>query len=105
MPITIRKPAEGIYKFSVDISKWPMNPGETVVSSNSRGPLSATFLTTKREDVTSDLTEGSPWIVDQTTIGFWLKGGEPGKSYYINLLIPTSDEELLPETILLQIVT
>ena len=96
-----KRPPDAIV-VAVDFAK-DLNPGETVVASNSRGALARTIKDAAGVDVTGTLSEGSPGIVGTAQVAFWLLAGVVGQVYEIEIQAPTSDNELLTDVKMLEI--
>lgn len=88
---------------AVDFSTWPINAGETVVASNTRGTLGVVVTDSAGNDVTATLIEGAPSIVGAAIVMFWLRAGTAVSAYEVLVRAPTSDGELLTELVTLEV--
>ena len=98
----IWKRAGDVFLAGVDFATWPIQPGESLVTSNARGTLSVAVKDLSGNDVTGDAIVGSPSI-DGTKVVFMLGAGVAAGSYKIMVAAPTSDDELLTETVGLRV--
>lgn len=103
MEETFRKRAPTVMVVAIDFAK-NLNPGETVVASNARGALTRTIKDAAGADVTGALSEGAPGIVGTAQVAMWLLAGVVGQVYTIETKAPTSDNELLTDVKMLEIV-
>ncbi len=100
------KRPEDEYLHAHDFITWPLQTGETLVMSNARGNLSVVVEDAEGIDVTAQLVEGSPQISgDGTRVLITLIGGTAGLTYWIVIVAPTSEGELLSDRFPLEVRT
>ena len=81
-----------------------LNPGETVVASNARGSLSVAVADASGADMTAAMIDGAPAVVAGTSVAFMARAGAVGPLYYVTVVAPTSDAEILSDRIPLEVV-
>lgn len=84
----------------LDFSTWPMAVSETVVASNSRGTIGVVIKDRNGVDVSASMVEGV--AASGQKVKWLLKGGAVGP-YIWTVTAPTSDDEILTQTGLLQV--
>ena len=87
-----------VFLAGVDMATWPLNAGETLVASNSRGALAVVVRDKAGQDVSAQALAGSP-AIDGTRVVFMLDSVLPVGAYTVTVSAPTSDDEMLTEQI------
>lgn len=87
-----------VFLAGVDMATWPINTGETLIASNSRGVLAVIVRDKAGKDVSAQALAGSP-AIDGTRVVFMLDSALPVGVYAITVHAPTSDDEMLTEQV------
>jgi len=94
------KLVKDIFLFEVDFSTWPLNNNEILTTSNSKGSLSVFVYDSAGNDVTSNAVIGSPSLsTDNIKVQIMLSDALTKGFYTIEVVAPTTDDEILTEKI------
>jgi len=93
-----------LFLFEVDFSTWPLNVNENLTTSNNKGNLSVKVFDDTGTDITSSAIVGNPTLSsDQTKVQIILSNGMSKGFYKIEIIAPTTDDELLSEIVNLHV--
>ena len=89
-----------LYIVGVDFTAWPLNTGETLTTSNTRGSLTVTATDEAGVDITASVIKDPPAVdATGTQVLIVLYGGSLGDKFFLEISVPTSDDELLTEQV------
>ena len=89
-----------LFLFEIDFSTWPLNTNETLTNTNNNGSLVVTVLDDNGNDVTASAVVNSPTVSsDGNKVQILLSNGLSKGFYKIHVIAPTTDDELLSETV------
>lgn len=98
--IAWKRPADQFF-IALDFATWPLQSGETLVSSNARGSLAISATDDLGADMAAMLE--APSIVG-TTVQWLIKGGVKGRVVTVLVIAPTSDNEILSDEVKIRVV-